>query len=346
MQRLCLPPARCSNRTAPVVHSRSRRIRVGGRWPGRFRGVEVTATGLSKRFGSVVAVDDVSFTLQPGVVTGFLGPNGAGKSTTLRLMLGLDRGAGSTLFGGRPLAAHPHPSSVVGAHMDAKFFHPRRTARNHLRMLAAEARIPDSRVDEVLDLVGLHDVATKRPAGFSLGMGQRLGLAGAVLARPSVLLLDEPANGLDPQSIQWLREFLRHYASAGNTVLVSSHLLSEMQLLADQVVVIARGRLVADESMATFVARSTSTSVLVRTPSRDRLATTLSASGVTFGLEGVDGISVTGSGTDRIGELAFAAGIPILELSRRAGSLEQAFLELTTADQQFAMHADDERSES
>ena len=300
--------------------------------------MEVHASGLRKRFGSVVAVDDMSFSLQPGVVTGFLGPNGSGKSTTLRLMLGLDRGDGITTFDGKPLIEHKHATRVVGAHLDAKFFHPKRTARNHLRMLAAEAGISTARVDEVLDLVGLADVAKKRPKSFSLGMGQRLGLAGAVLADPQVLLLDEPANGLDPQSIQWLREFLRYYASLGRTVLVSSHLLSEMQLLADHVVVIAKGRLIADESVREFVARSTGNSILVRTSNRDALVTVLNGSGLTFQLEGSDAVSVTGVTTDRVGELAFAAGIPVLELTARTASLEQAFLELTSSEQQFAMH--------
>jgi ABC-2 type transport system ATP-binding protein len=304
--------------------------------------MEVTASGLSKNFGSVVAVDDLSFAVQPGIVTGFLGPNGSGKSTTLRLMLGLDRGAGVTLFGGRSLQEHRHATTVVGAHLDAKFFHPRRTARNHLRMLAAEAGVPNSRVDDVLELVGLSDVANKRPAGFSLGMGQRLGLAGAVLARPSVLILDEPANGLDPQSIQWLREFLRHYASAGNSVLVSSHLLSEMQLLADHVVVIARGGLVADESMRDFVSRSDTHAVLARTPAREKLITVLSGSGLDHVLDGDDGVLISSVSTDRVGELAFAAGIPLRELTRRVGSLEQAFLELTSSDQQFRMVAEPE----
>ena len=201
----------------------------------------VEAVGLGKSYGSTRAVDELSFTLRPGVVTGFLGPNGSGKSTTMRLMLGLDRGDGSTLWDGRPLVDHEHVTRVVGAHLDAKFFHPSRSARNHLRMLATEARVPASRIDEVIRLVGLDGVAKKRPGGYSLGMGQRLGLAGAILAQPKVLLLDEPANGLDPQSIQWLRDFLRHYAQQGNVVFVSSHLLSEMQLMAEHLVVIAAG---------------------------------------------------------------------------------------------------------
>ena len=296
----------------------------------------VEAVGLGKSYGAVRAVDDLSFRLEPGAVTGFLGPNGAGKSTTLRLMLGLDRGDGTTLWDGRSLRDHDPVTRVVGAHLDAKFFHPSRTARNHLRLLATEARVPASRVDEVLRLVGLEDVARKRPSGFSLGMGQRLGLAGAILAEPGVLLLDEPANGLDPQSIQWLRDFLRHYAGRGNVVFVSSHLLSEMQLMADHLVVIAKGRMVADESLASFVARSTRNDVLVRTGERDRLAEALSAAGLESVREGEDGLAVVTADTDLVGDVAFRAGLGLRELTRRTASLEDAFLELTSGEQQFA----------
>ena len=296
----------------------------------------VEAVGLGKSYGAVRAVDDLTFSLEPGVVTGFLGPNGAGKSTTLRLMLGLDRGDGSTLWEGRPLREHPHVTRVVGAHLDAKFFHPSRSARNHLRLLATEARIPATRVDEVLRLVGLQDVGRKRPAGFSLGMGQRLGLAGAILAEPRVLLLDEPANGLDPQSIQWLRDFLKHYAEQGNVVFVSSHLLSEMQLMADHLVVIAGGRMVADETLAEFVSRSTRNDVLVRSADRDRLADALRAEGLTAVVEGDDGLAVATDDTDRVGDVAFRAGLGVRELTRRTASLEEAFLELTSGAQQFA----------
>jgi len=296
----------------------------------------VEAVGLGKSYGAVRAVDDLSFRLEPGAVTGFLGPNGAGKSTTLRLMLGLDRGDGTTLWDGRSLRDHDPVTRVVGAHLDAKFFHPSRSARNHLRLLATEARVPASRVDEVLRLVGLEDVARKRPSAFSLGMGQRLGLAGAILAEPGVLLLDEPANGLDPQSIQWLRDFLRHYAERGNVVFVSSHLLSEMQLMADHLVVIAKGRMVADESLAAFVARSTRNDVLVRTGQRDRLAEALSAAGLESVREGEDGLAVVTADTDLVGDVAFRAGLGLRELTRRTASLEEAFLELTSGEQQFA----------
>jgi ABC-2 type transport system ATP-binding protein len=224
---------------------------------------------------------------------------------------------------------------MVGAHLDAKFFHPTRSARNHLRLLATEAKVPAARVDEVLSLVGLAEVARKKPKGFSLGMGQRLGLAGAILAEPQVLLLDEPANGLDPQSIQWLRDFLRHYARQGNVVFVSSHLLSEMQLMAEHLVVIAKGRMVADESLDSFVARSTRNDVLVRCTDPAALAAALAAEGITAVVEGADGLAVTGADTDRVGDLAFRSGIGVRELTRRTASLEDAFLELTSGEQEF-----------
>ena len=297
--------------------------------------MSVEAIGLGKSYGGTRAVDDLSFRLEPGQVTGFLGPNGAGKSTTMRLMLGLDGGEGTTLWDGKRLVEHDHVTRVVGAHLDAKFFHPSRSARNHLRMLATEASIPASRIDEVIRLVGLDEVATKRPSGFSLGMGQRLGLAGAILAAPKVLLLDEPANGLDPQSIQWLRDFLRHYAGQGNTVFVSSHLLSEMSLMAEHLVVIAAGKLVADESIDDFVARSTRNDVLVRCSDPAALAAALAAEGVVAVAEGPDGLAVQTADTDHVGDLAFRAGVTVRELTRRTASLEEAFLELTNDQQQF-----------
>ena len=295
----------------------------------------VEAIGLGKTYGGTRAVDDLSFTLAPGMVTGFLGPNGAGKSTTMRLMLGLDRGDGSTLWDGRPLAQVSPVTTTVGAHLDARFFHPTRSARNHLRMLATEAGVTTARVDEVLKLVGLESVQRKKPKGFSLGMAQRLGLAGAILAQPKVLLLDEPANGLDPQSIQWLRDFLQHYAQQGNVVFVSSHLLSEMQLMAEHLVVIAAGRLVADESLDDFVARSTRNDVLVRVSDLDALERVLREQGLAVVREGDDRLAVATSDTDLVGDAAFRAGVVVRELTRRTASLEQAFLELTSEDQQF-----------
>jgi ABC-2 type transport system ATP-binding protein len=254
----------------------------------------------------------------------------------MRLMLGLDRGDGTTLRDGRPLREHDHVTRMVGAHLDAKFFHPSRSARNHLRMLGTEASVPATRVDEVLRLVGLEDVARKRPSGYSLGMGQRLGLAGAILASPKVLLLDEPANGLDPQSIQWLRDFLQEYAQQGNVVFVSSHLLSEMQLMAEHLVVIAAGRMVADESLDAFVARSTRNDVLVRCTDPDRLLEALAAEGLVAVREGEYGLAVGSPDTDRVGDIAFRAGVGVRELTARTASLEQAFLELTSEGQQYA----------
>jgi ABC-2 type transport system ATP-binding protein len=302
--------------------------------------MSVEAIGLGKSYGRTRAVDDLSFRLEPGQVTGFLGPNGAGKSTTMRLMLGLDRGDGHTLWDGESLTTKRHVTEVVGAHLDAKFFHPTRTARNHLRLLATEAGLPKSRVDEVIKLVGLDTVAKKKPKSFSLGMGQRLGLAGAILGRPKVLLLDEPANGLDPQSIQWLRDFLRHYAAQGNVVFVSSHLLSEMQQMADHLVVIASGRMIADDSLANVVARSTRNDVLVRCSDPAALAAALAAEGVMAVPEGVDGLAVAVADTDRVGDVAFRAGVAVRELTRRTASLEEAFLELTGGTEQFKFGGD------
>ncbi len=299
----------------------------------------VTASNLYKSYGSTVAVDDLSFQVVPGQVTGFLGPNGSGKSTSLRLMLGLDHGRGATLWGGKPLTLHKHAPAVVGAHLDAKFFHPNRSARAHLQMVAAASRTSDKRVDEVISLMGLESVAKKRPKGFSLGMGQRLGLATAILAEPEVLLLDEPANGLDPQSIHWLRDYLKYYASQGRTVFVSSHLLSEMEIMADHVVVIAKGRLLADESIADFVNRSTTNDVLVRSPQIQALAAALidEIPGLQPRPEPPDGVAVSGLTTDQIGDIAFRSGIALHELTKRTASLEQAFLEMTQAGQEYEM---------
>ena len=303
--------------------------------------VLVECQQLSKTFGRHRAVSDLSFTLNDGVVTGFLGPNGSGKSTTMRMMLGLDHGDGRTLYNGQQLQEHARPARVVGAHLDAKFFHPKRTARNHLRMLAAASGVDERRVDEVLDLVGLAEVARKQPRGFSLGMGQRLGLAGAILASPSVLLLDEPANGLDPQSISWLRDFIAHYAGEGRVVLVSSHLLSEMQLLAKHLIVIGRGRLIADESLEEFVARSTRNDVFVRTPNSDALIAALAERGVAAVREGL-GISVPGADTEMVGAVAFACRAELHELTRRTASLEEAFLEVTSQTQEYSMGGHDD----
>src|SRR5918993_2640738 len=231
----------------------------------------IAASGLTKRYGDKIAVNDLSFQVRPGVVTGFLGPNGAGKSTTMRLMLDLDYGGGETRFDGRRYRDIRHPMREIGTVLEARAFHPTRSARNHLRMLAAANGIATPRVDEVLAMVGLAEVARKKPRGFSLGMAQRLGLAAALLGDPHTLILDEPANGLDPHGIQWLRAFLRRFAAEGRTVFVSSHLLAEMALMADELVVIGRGRLIASGTVDSFVRDFTRTSVLVRSPQIDTL---------------------------------------------------------------------------
>ena len=304
--------------------------------------MRVVCEQLTKDFGKHRAVNALSFTLEAGEVTGFLGPNGSGKSTTMRLMLGLDGGSGHTLYDGKPLRAYEHPARVVGAHLDAKFFHPNRTARDHLRMLAAASGVTRTRVDEVIEVVGLQSVATNRPRGFSLGMGQRLGLAGALLSKPEVLMLDEPANGLDPQSIAWLRDFVKAYAATGKVVFVSSHLLSEMELLAAHLVVIGKGTLIADESLSHFVERSTRNDIFVRTPNPDGLMRALQAAGLAASVSGA-GVAVTAGSTDHVGAIAFANGIEVHELVARRASLEEAFLELTSATQEYTMESTMER---
>ncbi len=236
----------------------------------------IEAVGLTKRYGSTLAVDNLSFTVRPGSVTGFLGPNGAGKSTTMRMILGLDNPtSGSAVIGGQSYAHLTRPLTQVGSLLDANWIHPNRSARAHLRFMAAANKLPTSRVDEVLDIVGLSSVAKKAAGKFSLGMKQRLGLAGALLGDPKVLLFDEPVNGLDPEGIFWIRTFMRNLAAQGRTVFVSSHLLSEMALTADHLIVIGRGRLIADSSTEEFIARSTRSSVRVRSPQLPELRTAL-----------------------------------------------------------------------
>lgn len=295
----------------------------------------IEATGLTKRYGDRLAVDDLSFSVRPGLVTGFLGPNGAGKSTTMRLMLELDRGGGRTTFSGKTYHELTAPTRTVGALLEARAFHPTRSARNHLRMLAAAEGIPARRADEVLALTGLHSVARKAPKGFSLGMGQRLGLAAALLGDPEVLILDEPANGLDPQGINWLRGFLKTYAAAGRTVLVSSHLLSEMAQLADHLVVVGRGRLISDIPTAEFIAHSSHTSVLVRSPESSRLTELLDKAGATVTMEPDGALAVAGVEQARIGELAFDGGVILHELTTRVATLEEAFLEATAGAEEY-----------
>lgn len=294
----------------------------------------IEAKNLSKKYKKKLAVDDISFTVETGKVTGFLGPNGAGKSTTMRLMLGLDNGKGTTTYDGKHLYDYKQPSKVVGILLEAKAFHPTRTARNHLRVLAAAGNIPDKRVDEVLGTVGLTDVAKKKPGKFSLGMSQRLGIAAAILGKPKYLILDEPANGLDPEGIAWLREFLKLYADEGNAVFVSSHLLSEMALMADNVVVIGKGKLIANTSMKELVSGSSHSSVFVRSSGLSKLERILKSKKLSF--EKADGgLKVTGVKTDEVGKLAFEVGVPVFELANRTASLEEAFLELTEGSEEY-----------
>lgn len=290
---------------------------------------------ISKRYKKKIAVDDLSFSVQSGTVTGFLGPNGAGKSTTMRLMLGLDNGKGSTLYDGKQLHTYSRPSQVVGILLEAKAFHPTRTARQHLRVLADAGGIPIKRVDEVLAEVGLSEVAKSKPGKFSLGMSQRLGIAAAILGKPKYLMLDEPANGLDPEGIAWLREFLKNYADQGNAVFVSSHLLSEMAQMADNIVVIGKGKLIADTSMEQLLASSGHSGVFVRSPKLSVLERALKAQKAT--MERLDGgLKVSDMSTDEIGKLAFSSGVPLYELAPHTASLEDAFLEITAGSEEFA----------
>ncbi|RKR91102.1 ABC-2 type transport system ATP-binding protein [Micromonospora pisi] len=299
----------------------------------------ITARGLNKRYGEKLAVDDLSFEVRPGTVTGFLGPNGAGKSTTMRLMLGLDRGSGETLFDGRRFGTIKHPMREIGAVLEAKAFHPTRTARNHLRMLAAGSGIPASRADEVLEFVGLSDVKRKQPKGFSLGMAQRLGLAQALLGDPGTLILDEPANGLDPHGIHWLRDVLRSLAAEDRTIFVSSHLLSEMSLMADQLVVIGRGKMIYNGDVDGFVRKFTQTSVLVRTPQAEQLADALrGVDRVTVDALGDGALRVGGADPAAIGEVAYHAGVMLHELTPQTASLEAAFITATGASEEYVAH--------
>jgi ABC-2 type transport system ATP-binding protein len=303
----------------------------------------IEARELTKRFGDTVAVDHLSFSVEPGRVTGFLGPNGAGKSTTMRLILGLDRPqSGTATIGGLTYARLPTPLRTVGALLEARSLHPGRSARNHLLYLAQTQGFPARRVDEVLDLVGLTAVARKRVGGFSLGMTQRLGIAAAMLGDPFVLLLDEPVNGLDPEGIRWVRNLMRQLATEGRTIFVSSHLMNEMAVTADHLIVIGRGRLIAESSTDDFIKRASERSVLVRTPQADRLAELITAAGGVIepggtgapgngggGATGTPGLIVTGLEAPRIGELAASASVVLYELTPRLASLEEAFMELT-----------------
>jgi ABC-2 type transport system ATP-binding protein len=295
---------------------------------GRTRSPAIIGRRLTKRFGDVTAVQDLSFEVRPGRVTGFLGPNGAGKSTTLGMLLGLVRPSeGEATVLGVPYRSLDRPAHLIGAVLETQSFHPLRSGRNHLRVLAAASGIPRARVDDVLEEVGLGGAVGRKAGKYSLGMRQRLGLASALLGDPCVLILDEPANGLDPQGIRWLRELLREFAHRGNAVLVSSHLLAEMAQMADDVIVIHRGRLIRQGTIAELT--NGGAVLRVGSPQPDRLAKALEAEGMSVRRDG-DGRLVVGQGSaERVGELAFRAGIPLVELANEQGTLEDVFLELT-----------------
>jgi ABC-2 type transport system ATP-binding protein len=311
----------------------------------------IEVRGVTKRFGSQTAVDDLSFTVEPGHVTGFLGPNGAGKSTTMRIILGLDRPqSGTATINGRRYVDLADPLRTVGALLEAKSTHTGRSAYNHLLFLAQSQGLPASRVAEMLELVGLQEVAGRRAGGFSLGMSQRLGIAAALLGDPEVLLLDEPVNGLDPEGVLWVRTLMKHLASQGRTILVSSHLMNEMAVTADYLVVIGRGRLIADSSTADIIARATEKSVRVVTPSPDRLADLIRSDGGTAAVgqapydslpEGAGLLTVSGIEARRVGELAASGSIVLYELTPQLASLEEAFMELTSGSLEFGVGAND-----
>ncbi|MDA0636228.1 ATP-binding cassette domain-containing protein [Nonomuraea sp. MCN248] len=293
----------------------------------------ITLDRLTKRYGERIAVDGLTLRVRPGAVTGFLGPNGAGKSTTMRMILGLDRPtSGAALVGGVPYHRLDRPLRVVGALLDARAVHPGRSGRAHLLALARANGIPAARVAEVLERVGLEPVAGKRAGTYSLGMSQRLGIAAALLGDPEVLMFDEPVNGLDPDGVRWVRELMRSLAAEGRTVFVSSHLMSEMQLTADHLVVIGRGRLLADAPLSRLLA---ATEVLVRTPHADDLAARLAAEGLTAVRRGENDLLVAGASAARVGDLAHDAGVRLHELSPREPSLEQAFQELTAGSVEY-----------
>ncbi|MCC5036880.1 ATP-binding cassette domain-containing protein [Streptomyces sp. WAC 00631] len=295
----------------------------------------IEVRGLTKRYGEILAVDDLTFTVRPGEVTGFLGPNGAGKSTTLRLILGLESAdSGTATVGGRPHAAQPAPLRAVGALLDPGAVLPSRTAYHHVLALAAGNGIPRSRVDEVLDDVGLGNAGRRRAGAFSLGMRQRLGIAAALLGDPPVLIFDEPLNGLDPEGIVWIRHLMRRMAAEGRAVLMSSHLMSELELTTDHLIVVGRGRLIADMTMKAFIAAHSDREVLVRSPRAGSLRRALPAA-ATVREEGVDTLVVTGLDTAEIGALAAANDVELHELTSRRVSLEEAFMELTRDVQEY-----------
>ncbi|MEU1669593.1 ATP-binding cassette domain-containing protein [Streptomyces sparsogenes] len=290
----------------------------------------IEARGLTKRYGDRTAVEDLTFTVRPGRVTGFLGPNGAGKSTTMRLILGLDAPTrGRVTVAGRPYAEHPAPLTVAGALLEARSLHKGRSAFGHLTALAHTHGIPRRRVEQVLDQVGLREAADRRVGGFSLGMGQRLGIAAALLGDPGTVILDEPVNGLDPEGVRWIRTLLQGLAAEGRTVLVSSHLMSEMAVTAEHLIIIGRGRLLADTTMEEFVRSAGVGEVRVVSPEAGRLRELLAAPGVEITSDAPGTLRVTGTDGERIGHAAARHGIPLYELTPRPVSLEEAFMELT-----------------
>jgi len=296
----------------------------------------IEARGLTKRYGDTLAVDDLSFSVAPGKITGFLGPNGAGKTTTMRLILGLDRPtAGRVTINGKPFDEVEQPMRQVGALLDAKAVHGGRSAYNHLLCVAQSNNLPRRRVDEVLGLVGLTSVARKRAKGFSLGMGQRLGIAAALLGDPQILMFDEPVNGLDPEGILWIRNLMKALAAEGRTIFVSSHLMSEMENTADHLLVIGRGRLIADCTVDEFIAANSQQNVRVRTPQPDQLAKLVAAAGATVRENGDGSMVVSGLDPARVGDLAYENAVRLHELAPVHASLEQAFMELTASSVEF-----------
>jgi ABC-2 type transport system ATP-binding protein len=300
----------------------------------------IEARGLTKRYGDKLAVDRLSFAVEPGRITGFLGPNGAGKTTTMRLILGLDRPtAGTVTVNGTDFRQIAHPMREVGALLDAKAVHGGRSAYNHLLCLAQTNSLPRRRVGEVLELVGLTEVTRKRSRGFSLGMGQRLGIAAALLGDPAILMFDEPVNGLDPEGILWIRNLMKALAAEGRTVFVSSHLMSEMENTADHLIVIGRGRLIADCSVAEFIARNSVQSIRVRTPEPLPLVEAITRAGGSAVAADDGAIVVQGLTAPQVGDLAFATRVPVHELATAQASLEEAFMELTAASVEFRARA-------
>jgi ABC-2 type transport system ATP-binding protein len=296
----------------------------------------IEVNGLCKRFGQTVALDGLSFTVAPGTVTGFVGPNGAGKSTTMRAILGLDAvDQGSVLIGGRPYASLRHPLRVVGSLLDASALQPGRRARNHLLWLAHSQGLSSQRVDEVIEQAGLDAVARRKAGGFSLGMRQRLGLAAAMLGDPPVLILDEPFNGMDPEGIVWMRGFLRSLGAEGRAVLVSSHLMSELQDAASHLVVIGRGKLVADTSVAELIAAASAGRVALRTGARAKAMTVLAHAGATVAATGPDTLTVSGLGSERIVEVLGQNTVPFAEVAVHRSTLEEAYMELTRDSVEF-----------